>query len=274
VKNYGRAMVSVLALVAIGAGAWLAFQPPQAVASVEPALEDAVLQADKGVLTDTDALDAARLLEAAIRAKPERSLDLAKLLPRLKNRALAFRLALILGREVHKEPMRASLLESVEHGANHAREVAAYAFYGKKGDAQAAAALARGFLDPKSDARVRAAHAFATSSLIADLDEVTRAAVRAQARAVAGAQDADAALRAEAIGLLDVNGADRDFALGILEKDPTRTVVFSAARVLLRAGEDEGRVREAMSRFASRADDADLTAKCLAEMLEGPGGGL
>jgi hypothetical protein len=93
--------------------------------------------------------------------------------------------------------------------------------------------------------------------------------VRAEARAVVADAKADAALRSEAVGLLDVAGQDRPLARDLLAKDPERPVALSAARVLLRSGEDERAVFPSLERFASSAKDADLAARSLHAMLEG-----
>jgi hypothetical protein len=233
---------------------------------VEAALAAAVLDADAHIVTDADALDAERLIERTVRARPGRAGDLARLLPSLRNRPLAFRLALFLGRKQGEPAVRAALLDDLRRGGNHAREVTAYCFYGLRGDREVADALAAGFLDEAADPRVRAAQGWALAGMIMDLPAGRREAVRACARRVAGAGTGDVPLRVEAIGLLDVVGVDRAAVREYLAKDPERNVALSAARVLLRSGEAERTVHAGLERFAG---DQDLTAKALRDILEG-----
>lgn len=233
----------------------------------DPEFESAVLAADAGAKTDADVLEAARLIEAALRARPGRAEALARLLPRFGNRGLAFRATLIVAKQVTTSgPVRGALLEALERGGEHGREVAAYGFYGVRGDPEAARALARTFLDETADPRARAAQGFSLAGMLPDLDAAAVAPVRAAARRLAGDRGADAALRAEAVGLLDVGGEDRDAARALLREDPDRSVALSAARVLLRSGEDERSVGAALLRFT---EGEDLTSKSLRAMLRG-----
>lgn len=269
----GLWLVVITALVG-----WATFGPSETPAAAAPlartadesALEAAVLAADRDVKTDSDALEAARLIDAAIRAKPVRAELLARLLTRLENRALAFRITLLVAQQVTTSaPVRAALLDGLVKGENHAREVTAYAFYGVRGDKEAAAALAGGFQDEKAGDRARAAQGFALVNMLPDLPEADRAAVRAAARQIAKDPAADTALRSESVGLLDLAGADRDIARSILAEDPSRPVALNAARVLLRAGEDQRTVEAHLLRFAADGPTDDLTARSLGEMLRG-----
>jgi hypothetical protein len=236
----------------------------------ESALESAVLAADRDVKTDADALEAARLIDAAIRAKPDRAELLARLLSRLENRALAFRITLLVAQQVTTSgPVRSALLDSLERGSNHAREVTAYAFYGVRGDKEAAVALAHGYQDEGAGDRARAAQGFALVNMLPDLPDGDREAVRATARKIARDAQADAALRSESVGLLDLGGADREIAREILRDDTSRAVALNAARVLLRAGEDQRTVEAHLMRFAADGPTDDLTARSLGEMLRG-----
>jgi hypothetical protein len=258
-----RAILAIPVVLALGGGAWLVKgreAPP-------PDFEAALLEADADVATDADALEAARLLEKAIRASPGRAVDATVLLGKVKSRALAFRTALVVGRSQEDPAVRAALLENARRGAGHAREVVAYAFYGRKGDPEVARAMAEGFLDPAASAETRASHAFALSSMLGELSEAERARVRAHAREVLASDAQDVDLRVEAVGLLDAAGEDRARLREALEKTPQRKIALSAARVLLRAGEDEKYVKGELERFASDAPDADAAAKALREIL-------
>ncbi|GIW70502.1 MAG: hypothetical protein KatS3mg102_0044 [Planctomycetota bacterium] len=231
-------------------------------------VERALLLADRGIATDADALEAERLLAAALRARPELAAHMARALGLLRDRRLAFRLALLLGRHLTDPEVRAALLEALERGQGHAREVAAYAVYGLRGDTEVAAALGRGFVDAAAGEAVREAHAFALGASMPDLPAELRQAVRAEARAVAaGRRGAGPALRAEAVGLLDPHGEDRAQLWELLRTAPEREVALAAARMLLtRGGAAEAEVLQALSRFAAGGEDA--TARALRALIE------
>jgi len=232
---------------------------------VEEALDSALCQADAGIVTDADALEAARLLEKAIRTNPARARDATILLGKLKSRSLAFRAALIVGRAQQDPLVRAALLENARRGAGHAREVVAYSFYGKEGDAEVAQVMAEGFLDESAPATVRASHAFAAASMLKELTPATRDAVRAKAREALSSDKDALEVRVEALDLLDVKGVDRQRARELLQGTPERKIALSAARVLLRAGEDEKYVKGELMRFTS---SDDVVSKSLKEILE------
>jgi hypothetical protein len=240
-----------------------------AIAVLPPAakIDGILISADDSVRTDADVLDAERRVAAAIRADPKEAAAAARVLPRLRSRALAFRVARLLGAHLDDPAVHAAVLAALARGAGHAREVAAYAVYGRKGDAAIAAALARGFADPAASERVRAAHAFALARAMDDLAPEARDAVRREARRLSAPGAAGSELRAEAIALLDAQGADRDRLRALLGSDADRGAALAAARALLTTGEPFESIQAALGRFAG---GDDLAARALRAMLEEP----
>lgn len=229
-------------------------------------LLQALRDADRLVGTDLEVLDADRLLSKALLANPDLAAEVAGLLPELTNRKLAFRIGLMLGRYRLDPKVHAALLAALTGEEGLGKEVAAYAFYGVRGDVEAASALANGFASGR-DPQVRAAHAFALSTMIGDLDAPRRDAVRTEARTVIADTSRSPAFRAEALSLLDPHLEDRARLRDVLTKDPSHEVVMAAARILARAGEDQSVVTDALRRVADEGQAGELVTTSIRAML-------
>jgi hypothetical protein len=233
----------------------------------EARLRAALLAADADARSDADVLDAERLLAHMLLERPELAGAAADAFGQLRNRALAFRLARLLGRYLGDARVRAALVRTLGEGDPIPRELAAYAFRGARGDPEAAAALAGGFCAEDAPESLREAHAFALAPMLDDLAPEARDRARDLARSLVDLRRGGADLRAEAVDLLDARGADRPRALSLLEAEPDRAVALAAARALLRTGEPEAVVLRALGRFAA-GDDA--AARALRAALEEP----
>jgi hypothetical protein len=232
--------------------------PSGAAAAANPAGDDAaalraaLLEADASIASDTDVLDAERLLSRALIRRPDLAGAAAEALGRLRERRLAFAVARLLGRSLGDPRVRAAILDLVRDGEEGPREAAAYALRGVRGDPEAAAALAAGFEDERAPDALRAAHAFALAPMLDDLPAGARERAREAARVLLAEGRGGAALRAEAVDLLDVRGADRERARALL-RGPDRTVAIAAGRALLLAGEPESDVVPLLRRLAPEA---------------------
>jgi len=232
-------------------------------------LRSAVMAADAGARTDADILEAERLLARVLARRPDLAAALAGAFADLRERRLAFAVARLLGRHLRDARVRAALLAALREGDEVAREMAAYAFRGVRADPDAALALAAGFGDPRAPDSLREAHVFALSPMLDDLAADERARAVSLAREiVAGDRPAGAALRAEAVDLLDARGADRARLREVLAGTPDRALALAAARALLAAGEPEPPVRRALARFGAADAAADPTGAALRALLE------
>jgi hypothetical protein len=247
--------------------------PPNADLLADPAqtLLDALRDADKNA-HGMEVLDVERLVEKALRARPELLSALAEAFGELENRELAFRLGLLLARHVGDPRVRAAMLEAIRNGKEAPREAALQALYGLQNDPEVAGAIAGAFHDGDASSNVRAAAAFGLSSMMDQLPPSAREQARSEARGLVLSPSVHPDIRKEALDLLDVarNSADRAQVRLLLEPDPATppAVTLEAARVLLSNGEPQDDVLPYLQRLAQSGNLDPTVAKSLQAVLE------
>ena len=242
--------------------------PSTGLAEDAASLGAALLEADRSIRSEIEVLDAERLLSRALLARPGLAAAVADLYPRLKNRGLAFAVARLLGRYLGDPRVREAMVAALGDADDIPRELAAYAFRGVRGEPRVACSLAAGFGSEAAPPALRAAHAFALAGMLDDLPEDVRRQTRACARSLVADPRADSALRAEAVDLLDVRGADRACVIALLRDEPDRAVALAAARALLRSGEDEAEIVCALERFAKTGAKGEPATHGFRALLE------
>jgi hypothetical protein len=234
-------------------------------------LLEALRDADKNA-RGMEVLDVERLVEKALRARPELLPVLAQAFLELENRELAFRLGLLLARHVGDPRVRAAMLEAIRNGKEAPREAALQSLYGLPNDPEVAGAIAGAFQDNEASSNVRAAAAFGLSSMLDQLPPSEREQARGEARGLVQSPSVHPDIRKEALDLLDVarNSEDRAQVRMLLEPDPKTppAVTLEAARVLLSAGEPQDDVLPYLQRLAQSGNLDPTVAKSLQAVLD------
>ncbi|MDF1664372.1 MAG: hypothetical protein P1V97_21585 [Planctomycetota bacterium] len=222
-----------------------------------------------------EVLEARRLLAKILRNHPEWALELAKMLPKLKNRALSFQIALLLGGHLEKEGVRKALIELGRQTKRPlARETAIQALTGLKNDEEAHVVIRNAFEDGQASPGARSSASFALREVINEFPKSEQASIRATAESQVSSSGTHESLRVESLDLLDVKGNPQQKQLAYdilsLKHQATPSMALAAARVLLSAGEKSERVLPLLKQLAQQSLNGPQ-AKVLEAMLKDQG---
>lgn len=237
-------------------------------------LRSSVLGADAEA-KGQEVLEARRLLTKILRQHPEWALELAKMLPQLKNKALCFQMARLLGAHLDKEGVRETLIQLGQQSENElARETSIQALTGLRGDEEARQMIRSAFEDNGAGAGVRASASFALGEILGEFPPSQQANIRAQAESQVTASNVPDAVRVESIDLLDIRGNTQQKQLAYdvlaLKHQATPAMALAAARALLGAGEKSEAVLPLLKQLAQQSLNGP-EAKVLEQMLRDQG---
>lgn len=219
-----------------------------------------------------EVLEARRLLAKILRNHPEWALELAKMLPDLKNRALSFQIARLLGAHLEDQAVRKTLLDLARQSESDlARETAIQALTGLRNDEEARLAIRNAFEDNQANNGVRSSASFALREVIDEFSRSDQALIRRMAEDQVSSSQVHESIRVESLDLLDVNGnpEQKQLAYDILnlKHQASPSMALAAARVLLSAGEKSERIFPLLKQLAQQSLKGP-EAKVLEAMLK------